>query len=106
MIRTTKTSRYLCAIVVGVLTLPAASPMLLAQENAVGGASTPTLQFRLEEDPRNQPLLHRSLISDDKDLRAIELDVDDYELRRKQRKREERRLFEDFESLDHSPFIK
>ena len=102
MIRNPKTPRYfVCAVALGVLTLPATSPVLLAQE-----ASTPTLEYRLEEDPRNQPLLHRSLISDDKDLRAIELDVDDYELRREQRKREERRLFEGFDSLDHSPFIK
>ena len=66
----------------------------------------PVLQYSLPEDPHDQPLLRRSIIIEDEELRSIELRVDDYERQKILRKKRERIFFEDIESLDESPFFK
>ena len=66
----------------------------------------PVLQYRLPHDPHDQPLLRRSLIVEDKELRSIELKVDDYEQQKIRKKRRRGIFFEDIESLDESPFFK
>lgn len=75
-----------------------------AQEN--GQDVAPMLQFWLPDDPYDQPLLRRSLISDDKELRALESQVDDYEQRQERERQRRNIFFEDIENLDNSPFLK
>ena len=85
------------------LTPPPAS----AQESQVRASEdTATLQYRLEEDERNPPVLRRSLFLDDPSLRAVELDVIDHERRRRERSLRRRIFFEDIERLDDSPFLR
>lgn len=91
------------ALALCLLTPPSAS----AQESRVRASEDETtLQYRLEEDERNPPVLRRSLFLDDPSLRALELDVIDHERRRRERDLRRRIFFEDIERLDDSPFLK
>ena len=85
------------------LALPAQAP---AQEGRATEAAVPRLEYRLGEDPHDQPLLRRSLILDDQALREIESRVDEHVRRREEKARRERIFFEDIERLDASPFLK
>ena len=84
------------------LALPADLP---AQHDGTA-EDAPRLEYRLGEDPRDQPLLRRSLLLDDPELRDLESRVDDHERRRREKARRERIFFEDIERLDESPFLK
>ena len=88
------------AAAVLLLGLPAQT---MAQEGAATGAAG--LEYRLDEDPHDQPLLRRSLILDDADLREIESRVDEFTRQREEKARRERIFFEDIERLDESPFL-
>ena len=82
-------------------------PSASAQESRVQASEdAAVLQYRLEEDERNPPVLRRSLFLDDPSLRALELDVIDHERRRRERSLRRRIFFEDIERLDESPFLK
>ena len=69
-------------------------------------SKAPVLKYHLPEDPHDQPLLRRSIIIEDAELRSIELKVDDYEQQKARKKQRQRIFFEDIESLDESPFVK
>ena len=92
----------------GILGLAAAALLLglpaqpMAQESGATGAAG--LEYRLGEDPHDQPLLRRSLILDDAALRDIESRVDEFTRQREEKARRERIFFEDIERLDESPF--
>lgn len=82
------------------------SLVILMPSFALAQSEVPTLKYRLPEDPHDQPLLRRSIIIEDAELRSIELKVDDYEQQKARKKRRQRIFFEDIESLDESPFVK
>lgn len=82
------------------------SVVTLIPVSALAQSEVPVLKYRLPEDPHDQPLLRRSIIIEDEELRSIELKVDDYEQQKARKKQRQRIFFEDIESLDESPFVK
>ena len=94
-----RTSAVLVSAVL--LSLGVLTPLFVSAQSEV-----PVLKYRLPEDPHDQPLLRRSIIIEDAELRSIELKVDDYEQQKARKKRRQRIFFEDIESLDESPFVK
>ncbi|MCY4031512.1 MAG: hypothetical protein OXF05_05290 [Hyphomicrobiales bacterium] len=82
------------------------SLVVLMPSFVLAQSKAPTLKYHLPEDPHDQPLLRRSIVIEDAELRSIELKVDDYEQQKARKKRRQRIFFEDIESLDESPFVK
>ena len=99
IVRSSGAGMFALAAAVLLLALPAP---LAAQEG--GASSAAGLEYRLGEDPHDQPLLRRSLILDDADLREIEFRVDEHLRQREEKARRQRIFFEDIERLDESPF--